>query len=207
MIGTEEYKGYDIEISYEEESENPIREWDMIGEFCCWHRKYDLGNSNRFGEGKSTVEELESYAKRTGSLLFSLYLYDHSGITISLSPFSCPWDSGQVGYVLVDREKALKEYNKKRLSKQLKDKIYQRIQGEVETYDKYLRGEIYYFNIEKDGEFIDSCHGFYEEDDAIEDAKGIVDWHKKEELKKHLEKVKIWIKNNVPLSCRISFGG
>jgi len=83
---------------------------------------------------------------------------------------------GQVGYVLVDREKALKEYGKKRLSKQLKDKIYKVIQGEVETFDKYLRGDIYYFKVEKDGEYIDSCHGLYEEDEAIKEAKEMADY-------------------------------
>ena len=176
MLKTEEYKGYEITVDYDADAENPIKEWDMLGEFCCWHPRYDLSNSDRFGDGQVSVEELKTYAKKTGSLLFPLYLYDHSGITISLSPFSCRWDSGQVGYVLVDREKALKEYGKKRLSKQLKDKIYKVIQGEVETFDKYLRGDIYYFKVEKDGEYIDSCHGLYEEDEAIKEAKEMADY-------------------------------
>jgi hypothetical protein len=34
-----------------------------------------------------------------------LYLYDHSGITISTSPFSCGWDSGQVGFIYLTRQK------------------------------------------------------------------------------------------------------
>jgi hypothetical protein len=32
-------------------------------------------------------------------VVLPLYLYDHSGLTISTSPFSCRWDSGQVGYI------------------------------------------------------------------------------------------------------------
>ncbi len=28
----------------------------------------------------------------------SLYLYDHSGITVSTWPVSCQWDSGQAGF-------------------------------------------------------------------------------------------------------------
>ena len=34
-----------------------------------------------------------------GFTMLPLYLYDHSGITMSISPFSCPWDSGQVGWI------------------------------------------------------------------------------------------------------------
>lgn len=33
-------------------------------------------------------------------LMLPLYLYDHSGITMNTTGFSCPWDSGQVGWIL-----------------------------------------------------------------------------------------------------------
>ena len=32
-----------------------------------------------------------------GFVFLPLYLFDHSGITMNTSGFSCPWDSGQVG--------------------------------------------------------------------------------------------------------------
>ena len=34
-------------------------------------------------------------------LMLPLYLYDHSGITMNTTGFSCPWDSGQVGCCLL----------------------------------------------------------------------------------------------------------
>jgi len=188
-IETTEYKNHTIEIFQDEYAENPIKEWDMLGEFFCWHRNYDLGNSKRF----DTPEEVREYAKETNSLLYPLFMYDHSGIALSLGnsqyPFSCPWDAGQLGYVLVDREKTLKEYSKKILTKQLKQKIYNVIQGEVNTYNQYLSGDVYgYKVIDKDGEELDSCWGYYGMEDVIEEAKSVVDYNVKDDIKNILEK-------------------
>jgi hypothetical protein len=123
-IQTVKYKNHKIEILPDEHSENPIQNWDMLGEYYCWHKRYSLGNSDRF----DTPEEVVAYARESISLLFSLYMYEHSGITLSMSnshyPFNDRWDATQLGFVLVDREKALKEFGKKRLTKKLKQKIY-----------------------------------------------------------------------------------
>ena len=39
-------------------------------------------------------------------LMLPLYLYDHSGITMNTTGFSCPWDSGQVGWIYAFKEDA-----------------------------------------------------------------------------------------------------
>ena len=203
-IETVNYKNYRIEVFTDEHCENPVQNWDMLGEYFCWHRQYNLGNSKRF----ETPEEVVEYAKKTNSMLFSLYLYDHSGIALSLSnshyPFNDRWDAGQVGFVLVDREKALKEYGKKKLSKQLRQRISQVIEGEVETYNQYLSGDVYGYVVSKDREETDSCWGYYGIDCCLDEAKGIVDYNVKTEIKKHCQKLKLWIMNRVPLNYRNS---
>lgn len=48
----------------------------------------------------------DSWAKAVGRLgwdAFPVYAYDHGGIEFSLSPYSCPWDSGRIGSILVKR--------------------------------------------------------------------------------------------------------
>jgi hypothetical protein len=84
--------------------------------------------------------------------------------------FSCGWDSGQVGHIYVSLEKIREEYSCKRVSKKMRERIEGYLKGEVETYDKYLTGDVYGFNIvreDEDGEevHIDSCWGFYGYDD------------------------------------------
>lgn len=58
-----------------------------------------------------------------------LYLYDHSGLSISTGEFSCKWDSGLLGVAWV--EDYIGEY----------DYALALIEEEVKLYDKYLSGE------------------------------------------------------------------
>jgi len=204
-VETVEYKKHKIEVFPDEHCGNPIQNWDMLGEYLCWHRRYNLGNSGRF----TTPDEVVAYARQTQSLLFPLFMYDHSGIVLSLSnshyPFTDQWDAGQLGFILVDREKALKEFGKKRLTKQLKQRIGQIIEAEVETYNQYLAGDVYGYVVSRDGEHIDSCWGYYGQDDCMNEAKSIIDYEVEKAVKKHCQKVKQWIRSKVPLIYRSSF--
>lgn len=100
-----------------------------------------------------------------------LYLYDHSGITINTCSFSCPWDSGQVGVIYVTKETLKKEGLENKTEKEVKEYL----KNEVNSYDSYLRGEIYHFSIMKDDEEIDSCGGYFSFEDAETEAKNIID--------------------------------
>ena len=139
-VETLEYKGYDIKIEYDECGESP-REWDNICVFHVAHKSYGFGDEN-YNDAFSIKEAFDE-AKSNGDIVLPLYMYDHSGITISLAPFSCPWDSGQVGFVQVPREKMLEEFGKKIFTAALKKKAFTVAESEVKTMDSYLRGEVY----------------------------------------------------------------
>ena len=104
-----------------------------------------------------------------------LYLYDHSGISINTSGFSCGWDSGQVGWIYVSKTEVKKEYKWKNLTKKRIEQIEGILKSEVETYDQYLKGEVYYITIEnKEGEVIDSRGGYYGYDYALEELNSML---------------------------------
>lgn len=171
-------------------------------------------------------------------VLLPLYLYDHSGITMKTSGFSCPWDSGQVGFIYASKDTFKKEtgyleselfstdknrtpvvgegvkvsgYEGKSydgfasviaiegnqvtidltanrtpslrkeediITVSLEDitevrsnRANEMLEGEVEVYDQFLRGDVYGFVVEKvkgceccgneETEHIDSCWGFF----------------------------------------------
>lgn len=170
----EKYKDHVIKIYNDFDPENPIKEWDMLGEFVCFHRNYDLSNTDRF----DSAEEVIEYIETEDVAFLPLYLYDHSGITMSTTPFSCPWDSGQVGVILVDKSKVMKEFSRKKWSKRLRAKVEKILKAEVETFDKYLTGQVYGYVIEdkEEVEHIDSCWGFYDEPEAVmQRAKDFID--------------------------------
>ena len=90
-IETIEYKGHTIKIYQDDCGESP-REWDNICEFHCSHRRYYLGDEGfNYHDGQDCIEAITE-RKRNGDIVLPLYLYDHSGITISLSNSHYPFN-------------------------------------------------------------------------------------------------------------------
>lgn len=170
-VKTITYKDHTISIHYDSDAESP-RTWDNLTEFHCSHNRYSLGDKNfNYPTGQDCISAAQE-AEKNGDIVLPLYMYDHSGITISLSPFSCPWDSGQVGFVIIRRQKMLQEFNSKRFTQFLKKRALYIAEAEVETYDQYLRGEVYGYKVDPSG---DSCWGFYGLEDCLAEAKSVVD--------------------------------
>lgn len=144
------------------------REWDNIGTMVCWHRRYNLGDEQPCVS--PSVYELPDDEGRVFSL--PLYLYDHSGITMRTSPFRSQWDSGKVGFIYVTEERMKKEFS---ATEDLEEKALKLLNGEVKTYDTYLRGDVWGFQIIKlcehcgsEEDVVDSCYGFF--GDSLEDT-------------------------------------
>lgn len=161
------HRGYDINIYYDTSPESP-REWSNLGTFYTAHRRYrpekEFDEHFEFDEvcneqpGNLRGSFLKKYVAQ------NLYFYDHSGQTISSRPFSCPWDSGWFGIVAVSVEKVKKEFGWKLLTAARRRKIEEYLQGEIDTYDNYLRGEVYGYQItpadDKDN-VLESCWGYF----------------------------------------------
>ena len=201
-----EYRGYTIQIIQDESGENPITEWDGNVEFCCWHNRYDLGNSERFGNGLGDIEDCQAYAEETKSILLPLFIYDHSGIALSLGrnyPFNCQWDSGQLGYILIDREWMKEYFGNKYFTQKMRARMLEAAEDGVRLYNQYLSGEVYGYNVEETG---DSCCGFYgyehRESGLLECAESAIDYDIEDNKKKHFVQLKQWIINKVPLQYR-----
>ena len=101
-------------------------------------------------------------------LIMPLYLLDHSGITISTRDFMDRWDSGQVGWTYASHADIVKEFGD--ASPESVEKARRLLNSEVETYDYYLRGECYGFQLFMDGVEQDSCWGFLGSFDAAKAA-------------------------------------
>ena len=138
---------YDIQEDIQEILENP-REYDSLGSMVCYHGRYNLGDKNPYLPGHykpdpldfSGWEQMQEYLEKVHDLAVCLpiYMYDHSGIALSTKPFSCPWDSGQVGFIFVSKEKLRKEYGVKRVTASLVSKAKCMLIAEVELYSQYL---------------------------------------------------------------------
>lgn len=166
------YKGYRIVIAYDEFTS--AIDVDRIGTFWGFHRKYDLGdkppswadphNFDSWDEFEAAIRE------RLGvKVLLPVYMYDHSGVTIRTTPFSCGWDSGQIGFVFADGPAfdGLSESD-----------IQEVLKSEIAEYAEVLEGHVYEYRVtDPEGDELGSCCGFIGSDLSVlfNEAKDEID--------------------------------
>lgn len=98
------------------------------------------------------------------------------------APFSCPWDSGQVGYIYVTFERARQEHGWKVMTKARRAKLIECLQDEVKAYDDYLTGQVYGYVLTNDnGDTIDSLWGIYDVEYARVAARNAAAHYAKEQ--------------------------
>lgn len=152
--------------------------------------RVDPINAHWYGQDSRWKDMANAYLKKRyeqalddNYVLLPVHMYEHGQIALSTSSFSCPWDSGQVGYIYVSKEKVVEEYGD--WTAETVAQATKCLEGEIETYSQWLNGEVYGYVIE-DGEGEEteegSCWGFYDMDYCIEGAKSMVDYLAKKSL-------------------------
>jgi hypothetical protein len=128
------------EIFYDECADSPRRKYDHVGVMMCIHRRYCLGDEQLNESDFESWDEVKDRIKKEfgAKVILPLYLYDHSGITMNTTGFSCDWDSGQVGFIYAKPDES-GDYST--------DRIVEILKSEVEEYDMYLKGEVYGYRI------------------------------------------------------------
>ena len=179
-IHTESYRGCTIQIEQDFDPPNPRKQWSNLGELLCIHSRYSLGDEHDY----RTPEDIQEYTNKTAAICLPLYLYDHGGMSISTRSFAgraphADWDSGMVGYAIVTRAAILKNYNCRRISRQVLGRAQMVLQAEIREYDLYLRGEIYGFEVSYPDGTADSCWGYFGESKGyvLECARQAIDEH------------------------------
>lgn len=191
-----------VRIEYDRDPESPA-EWSQFGKIAYCSSRETLGTEN---VSRDRLYEI-SKGIRDGSLIgLPVYAYVHSGATIRTAPYSCPWDSGQSGFVYASKDDAIKEFGKKILTAKAKAKAIACLEAEVESFDQWLRGDVYGYVVERltldedgevgDAEDLDSCWGFYGLDYVIEEAKAIGAHYLAEEVKEAAERA-YWAERDV----------
>lgn len=162
-----EHAGHTIEVQYDDWPIDP-REWDNLGTIVCWHCHYNLGDKHNFND----PEDFQDFLKENPAVVLPVYMYDHSGITLNTTGFTCLFDSSQVGYIFVTLEKIRTEYGVKSVSQKIRKRVEGYLVGEIAEYSQYVEGDIYGFHVkDNEGNCIDACGGFYSLEDCIKQAK------------------------------------
>lgn len=180
---TDEATGIKLVIESDSDLENPYGDDEGV-KIVVLHGRYtnpckdvkDMDAANAF-EAANEGDDSEWYVVK-------LWLYDHSGTAYRVggsNPFSCPWDSGRVGFVALKRS----EWGG---GKEDDSKLFKYAQGVAEGYSDYANGNGYAYTItDRDGELLASSPGFIGDYDApggaLEEARAELKGYIAEALK------------------------
>lgn len=200
-----EYNGEQYVVTVEQDlfPDSP-REWDRLGTIVGNHRTYQLVEVEaNYGEtlellcvdhekcpaklrasyempqdGYEYYDDIERRAWRfieQRYCILPVYVFDHSGVVLSTRPFSCPWDSGQLGYIYVRKDEALAKMGKKKWTKKVQQQVESILEAEIAEFSQYVSGDVWCFQIEdSQGELIEMAGNILGIECCVEGVKEVV---------------------------------
>jgi hypothetical protein len=149
--------------------DNPRDFADRLSTMWCWHHRYDLsGRKDRRDSRRPKPHHYEGWEELGKAIerdikpvvMRPVYLYDHSALALSTTPFSCPWDSGQVGFIFFERDK-LKAFGAKIATKKVKERMLRYLQADIAEYSAYLNNEVYEWKLYINDELVGRGDDYY----------------------------------------------
>lgn len=158
-------------IERDDDPVNPRIDCDPFGHMVCWHRRYSLGDTHSYKTPQDFLHGMQTLlAEQKDIVILPIYLYDHSGLSMSTVPFAgraphAAWDSGQVGYIYADRDDIRRDFGE--VTPETVKRAGEALESEVRQYDAYLRGDCWGYRTYMHGRETDACWGFLGDIDDI----------------------------------------
>lgn len=134
-----EYKGCKIKIEVDLEPVNP-RELNSLGTMVCFYDKQHLGDSHSF----DTPANVMAYIKEQKAISRAIY-------SSLATPSFKGWDTKQMGVIFAEAYKIYKQWEIKRITPKIKKQVLDLLKKELDTYDQYLRGDVFCYALAKGG--------------------------------------------------------
>jgi hypothetical protein len=143
---------------------NAREQCDNLGKIICFHGRYDMPkeidgiNTDDF----NSWEEMKNHLEKEYAVVLPIYMYDHSGTTVNTMGFSCPWDSGQIGFIVASAADIRENFGSKRCTPKIKESAEKTLKNEVETWDQEMTGQTYWVELENlQTNETDQCGRYY----------------------------------------------
>lgn len=164
---------YNVSINFDDSPENP-RDFENQTIMVFYHRRYHVPNEAKFNfDDYNSLDEAERGLKRSLKkvrFISRVYMYDHGGTAYSLTPFSCRFDSGCLGFIVITADSL---FDKKRRSQKQYEEI---AKSELKMYSNFVNGEVYCVTIkDENGDVVTGCSGYYDKEEAEGSAKDMIE--------------------------------
>jgi len=170
---------YTVNIEYDEISESP-REMDDLSTIYSNHKRY---NPDNHGIDEIIVDDEEKGWRLNldGMVALNVWMFEHSCCRFRTNELGegnafgngmyARFDSGWFGIIAMPIEAAKKEWGDdwEKMAKQF-------MEGSIEELNQWVNGEVYAYDIiDKNGELVGSCGGWYDADEAMAEAVAIAE--------------------------------
>lgn len=160
----------------------------------------DAGGDGVRDSYETAVKRIESWIDNN-LIVLPVYVYEHSGLALSTGSFSCPWDSGQAGYIFATKGQAAKLAGTKVCTSKAREEMAKRMRSYIAYLDDLAQGNVYGYSWDHGG-----CSGFVGDYDyMMNKAYDEIDNHIISEHQKTLNHKKEQIKKRVPLYAREAY--
>ena len=171
---------YKIEVDYDYYPNNP-REWDPVCHIMSTKRNLEIADEGLSFSKEDMMDMLDELKADPNVVVKPIYMYEHTGITIRLTPFGDLWDSSICGYIFAYKNEVIREIGNA-TEENWKERAENAMDHEIKVYDQFIRGDVYGFCVyqrdiieckstisgniwtTEEWEQIDSCWGFYGHD-------------------------------------------
>lgn len=214
----EEYRGFTIKVAQEPESciFDPRTSYDNVFTIKSKMRRSFFGDVESFeyipdpDDGDVFIED--------HWMIEPIYGYSHGGLTISLTPFRDPWDSGIAGHAFVSVQRFIEQTGfyksvEEAIRMDWKKRALLTLDHEIHLINCFLHGEVAYKTIFDNftGEMVDECSGYFPDQTknsnsweyVLSESRDHIDFECETRNKRRFGKLKAFIKHQVPFEKRI----
>jgi hypothetical protein len=148
---------------------NP-REWENLGTLIGWHRSFGSPDACEF----ATPQEFRAWwaDNGAGGMCLPVFMLDHGGQAFSVHDFNDSWDSGQFGVIYATAERIAKMGYGPDEPELIKSTLAE----EVEVFNQWQQGLIYYWSFSKTTECPSCGHSESVEGDCSYGYIGSIDY-------------------------------
>ncbi len=140
-----------IEATTNPDAENPIKFAGIESlKYVTWHRRMTLGGTSMVGHDREVW--FENNVRGQNIWWFSVFAYVHSGIALSLTQFSCRFDSGWAGFIVMDKAEAAD------CGYHTEEDVRAYLESLLEQVAAWCNGEVVTVNVyTPEGDIVDGC--------------------------------------------------
>ena len=206
ILETRRIHGFDVHILISHDAENPL-DWGSAT-LVTAHRRYTFGGDRLPFDANSIEEAFDWHLDGRGLtrrdvIWLPVYLYDHSGLALSDTPFGDRWDSGQLGYIYESRADIRAEYHVQRISAKREQSVLERLRHTLQLLEHWANGDVYAWEIPALDEYGGGFYGWdHDASGLVEYATDAINTHLRQQRQKRYACLNQLLRGHVPLHLR-----